>query len=56
MNANSIASIDAVVQQERPYYNGKPRKDNGDVWCPMCDMYHVNNTWCQANMEVGHEL
>lgn len=56
MNARSIAQHCADMQQLRPYYNGKPQRDNGDVWCPMCDFYHVNNTWCQANMEVGHDL
>lgn len=22
--------------------------DNGDVFCPMCEIRHENNTYCQA--------
>ena len=51
MNASRIALMDAVMQEVRPYYNGNPQKDNGDVLCPMCDLFHENSTWCQMTME-----
>ena len=51
MNARSIAHDCAVLQQLPEFINGRPMMDNGDVWCPMCEAYHVNNTMCQMTME-----
>lgn len=50
MNARTIAPL-GVVMQELQYYNGKPQMDNGDVYCPMCEIWHENNTLCQMTME-----
>lgn len=29
------------------WVNGRPILLNGDVWCPMCETWHVNNNLCQ---------
>lgn len=29
------------------WVNGRPVLINGDVWCPMCESWHVNNSLCQ---------
>ena len=47
MNARTIAPVGAVVQELR-LINGMPQKENGDVWCPMCEFWHANETWCQS--------
>lgn len=31
----------------RDWVNGRPVLLNGDVWCPMCETWHVNNSLCQ---------
>lgn len=29
------------------WVNGRPVLINGDVWCPLCETWHVNNSLCQ---------
>jgi hypothetical protein len=29
------------------WVNGRPVLINGDVWCPMCETWHANNSLCQ---------
>jgi hypothetical protein len=29
------------------WYNERPMLLNGNVWCPMCDEWHANNSYCQ---------
>lgn len=52
MNANSIDTSEIKKQLElklvEKRVNGLPIKANGDVYCPMCDVYHANNTFCQV--------
>lgn len=31
------------------WVNGKPVLINGDVWCPMCETWHQNNSLCQQS-------
>jgi hypothetical protein len=31
----------------RKWVNGRPVLLNGDVWCPMCEIWHKNNSMCQ---------
>jgi hypothetical protein len=31
------------------WVNGRPVLMNGDVWCPMCETWHVNNSLCQQS-------
>lgn len=39
MNATTIA---------RPVVQMQPGAENGQVYCPMCEIWHENNSWCQA--------
>jgi DNA topoisomerase IB len=43
MNARNIAQECATVQQLRPQYQ--------EVYCPMCETHHINNTMCQAYID-----
>lgn len=29
------------------WVNGRPVLINGDVWCPLCEQWHANNSLCQ---------
>ena len=31
------------------WVNGRPVLINGDVWCPMCEQWHINNSLCQQS-------
>jgi hypothetical protein len=31
------------------WVNGRPVLMNGDVWCPMCETWHANNSLCQQS-------
>lgn len=42
-----ILSHDTNVVQQLHNINGYPVRANGDVYCPMCEAYHINNTMCQ---------
>lgn len=39
--------IDLFNMNAKKWVNGRPVLINGDVWCPMCDVWHANNTLCQ---------
>jgi hypothetical protein len=41
-----IFEMQAVIDTSN-WVNGKPVLQNGDVFCPMCDAWHQNNTFCQ---------
>jgi hypothetical protein len=32
---------------KKQWVNGRPVLMNGDVWCPMCERWHINNSHCQ---------
>ena len=42
---NSIMKPELQAQEK--WVNGRPMLANGNVWCPMCDEYHQNNSYCQ---------
>ena len=49
-----------IVSQAHYEFELKRFTIHNEVYCPMCDMKHDNNTWCQANMNdcqgsEGHE-
>jgi hypothetical protein len=46
---NFICSVMKFVRIDiqRGWINGRPVLINGDVWCPMCEAWHVNNSLCQ---------
>lgn len=31
------------------WVNGRPILINGNVWCPMCEKWHANNSLCQQS-------
>lgn len=33
----------------KKWVNGRPVLLNGDVWCPMCEIWHENNSACQQS-------
>ena len=35
------------IHTGKNWVNGRPVLINGDVWCPMCERWHENNTFCQ---------
>lgn len=35
------------ITNRSEWVNGRPILLNGDVWCPMCETWHANNTHCQ---------
>ena len=35
------------IDIQRSWVNGRPVLINGDVWCPMCEKWHINNSLCQ---------
>lgn len=40
--------IDHFETRDRSkWVNGRPVLLNGDVWCPMCETWHANNSLCQ---------
>lgn len=36
-----------VSANRSQWVNGRPVLINGDVWCPMCETWHANNSLCQ---------
>lgn len=52
MNARSLLCFITTMQYPPLTINGKEIKDN-TVFCPMCDDWHENNTFCQMSMEGG---
>ena len=49
----SISQFEKIIKhfihspKNKKFVNDKPVLTNGDVFCPMCDEYHVNNVFCQ---------
>lgn len=44
----SRSFTDYFVSLDRnKWVNGRPVLINGDVWCPTCESWHVNNSLCQ---------
>lgn len=37
------------IHTGRNWVNGRPVLINGDVWCPMCEIWHANNSYCQQS-------
>jgi len=52
MNDSSLMYFIITMQYPPLMINGKEMKDN-DVFCPMCNDWHENNTLCQMSMEGG---
>ena len=38
-----------VSFDKKKWVNGRPVLLNGDVWCPMCEAWHKNNSLCQQS-------
>lgn len=38
-----------LSMDKNKWVNGRPVLINGDVWCPMCETWHVNNSLCQQS-------
>jgi hypothetical protein len=37
---------------QRSYVTNQPSRNDGvyaEVFCPMCEAWHENNTWCQMS-------
>jgi hypothetical protein len=57
INISHIVSTDKLIRDNlinhlvnKWFYklvNGKPVKKNGNVWCPMCEIFHANSASCQ---------
>ncbi len=53
---NNELQVTSALNFEVTRFNGKPMAANGHVFCPMCEDWHENNTWCQApSMDGGVE-
>ncbi len=47
-------SISSFVEKKQESLNWKFELERfyaGNIFCPMCDIEHENNTFCQMNME-----
>lgn len=56
MNKNSIAPKFKELQDAEWKFEYDRFKSNmGEVYCPMCQIYHANHTMCQANLGNFHE-
>lgn len=43
------------VKQDTVQWNYELERFYKDsVFCPMCEVWHENNTWCQANLNDFH--
>lgn len=47
MNNQSLSHIYMQMQQETSWNDAKVQFKDNQVLCPMCEMWHENNTLCQ---------
>jgi len=47
MNATNISQLDTALQDNVVIF----RNDGTEVFCPLCEIWHENNTFCQMSME-----
>jgi hypothetical protein len=52
MNARSVMYFNVTKQYPLLRINREEVKGD-NVFCPMCDDWHENNTFCQMSMEGG---
>lgn len=52
MNDRSLMYV--IVTKQYPLLRISREETKGnDVFCPMCEIWHENNTFCQMTMEGG---
>ena len=57
MNGLSLAHVVAERQQPRQMDNVVELKGSpevSDIFCPMCEVWHENASWCQAPAMEGY--
>lgn len=55
MNDNSLSYCIATRQPIEWTLSGVGFRADGMVFCPMCDVWHENNTMCQMPWSGDHE-
>lgn len=49
MNDANISQLDTALQDTVTIFS----IDGTEVFCPMCEIWHENNSMCQASMDGG---